>query len=84
MSGIHEVVGTPGDGNAEDNMKRTTLKSLGKVLSLAVGIVVVLGALTAGLSLMNRASTLSLVGGFLLVVVSVWAVAKGVRLWIEW
>ena len=60
------------------------LKSLWKAVSMAVGIVAVLAALSVGFNLMNRPNTVELAGGFVLVVLAVWAAIKGARLWIEW
>jgi hypothetical protein len=60
------------------------MRSLYKALTLAVGIVAVLALLSLGFSWMNRPSSLELAGGFVIVVVAVWAAFKGVRLWIAW
>jgi hypothetical protein len=60
------------------------MRSLWKALALAGGIVAVLALLSLGFNLMNRPSSLELAGGFVVVVVAVWAAFKGVRLWIAW
>jgi hypothetical protein len=60
------------------------MRSLWKALTLAVGVVAVLALFSLGFNLMNRPSSLELAGGFVIVVVAVWAAFKGVRLWIAW
>ena len=60
------------------------MKSFLKAATAALGVVAMLAMVSVGLNLMNRPSSLNLAGGFVLIVVALWAAVKGARLWIEW